>query len=315
MGQETKTMMAQVAKLGEVSEAEALRIVNETYQDGIVSRGEAEALFRLNDVLRGADAQWASRFQEAMKDFLLTREPPEGWVTEEEADWLIAQIKWDGDVPGLPEIDLVLEILRKAEGAATKLSNFVLEAISARIIADGVANLKMVERMRYALYAGAGDGGLWVTQLEAAVLFKTNDAIASARNASSWNDLFARAIGNHLMARAHPAPSTVDQALAREAWLSDTSVNPGGFFAQMGASFASGNWFKNVTHSEEKASRARQKAADAALQQAKIVTEDESDWLAKRLQWDKTISPAEMRLLEFLQEEAPGFAQGLVIAA
>ena len=40
MGQETKAMMASVEKLGEVSEAEALRIVNETYKDGIVSRGE-----------------------------------------------------------------------------------------------------------------------------------------------------------------------------------------------------------------------------------------------------------------------------------
>ncbi|MEE2930646.1 MAG: hypothetical protein VX599_08025 [Pseudomonadota bacterium] len=315
MGQETKAMMARVAKLGEVSEAEALRIVNETYKDGIVSRGEAEALFRLNDVLRGADAQWASRFQEAMKDFLLTREAPEGWVTDEEADWLIAQIKWDGDVPGLFEIDLVLEILRKAEGAASKLAHFVLEAISARIIADGVANLKMVERMRYALYAGGGDGGLWVTQFEATILFKTNDAIAKARNAPTWNDLFARAVGNHLMARAHPAPQSVDQALAREAWLGDTSVNPGGLFARMGTSFTSGNWFKNVTHSEEKASLARQRAADAASLQAQIVTEDESDWLAKRLQWDKSISQAEIRLLEFLQEEAPGFAQGLVIAA
>lgn len=315
MGQETKAMMARVAKLGEVSEAEALRIVNETYQDGIVSRGEAEALFRLNDVLRGADAEWASRFQEAMKDFLLTREAPQGWVTEEEADWLIAQIKWEGDVPGLPEIDLVLEILRKAEGAASTLSNFVFEAISARIMADGVANLKMVERMRYALFLGAGDGGLWVTQFEAVILFKTNDAIANSRNASTWNDLFARAIGNHLMARAHPEPQTVDTALARQAWLEDTSVNPGGLFARMGASFASGNWFKNVTHSAEKASRARQEAADAAVKQANIVTEDESEWLAKRLQWDKSISPAEKRLLEFLQEEAPGFAQGLVIAA
>ena len=80
MGQETKAMMASVEKLGEVSEAEALRIVNETYKDGIVSRGEAEALFRMNDVLKTTDVEWASRFQEALKDFLLTREPPEGWV-------------------------------------------------------------------------------------------------------------------------------------------------------------------------------------------------------------------------------------------
>ena len=71
-------MMSRVAKLGEISETEARRIVDETYQDGIVSRGEAEALFRINEVLKASDPEWSSRFQEALKDYLQTREPPEG---------------------------------------------------------------------------------------------------------------------------------------------------------------------------------------------------------------------------------------------
>ena len=315
MDQDTKAMLERVAKLGEVSESDALRIINDTYKDGIVSRGEAEALFRLNDVLKTADSQWSSRFHEAIKDFLLTREAPEGWVTDEEADWLLTNIQVNGDKPGLDEIDLLLSVLRHADGAPQKLAHFTLEAISERIIVAGVANLNMVERMRYALYAGAGDGGLWVTQYEAAVLFKTNDAIAGARNASTWNDLFARAVGNHLMARAHPEPTTVETALAREAWLSDTTVNPGGLFARMGASFGSGNWFESVTHNADKAAKARQAAADAALRDAEVVTELEADWLARRLQWDKKISQAEICLIEFLKAEAPGFTQGLVAAS
>ena len=315
MDQDTKAMLERVAKLGEVSESDALRIINDTYKDGIVSRGEADALFRLNDVLKTADSQWSSRFHEAIKDFLLTREAPEGWVTDEEADWLLTNIQVNGDKPGLDEIDLLLSVLRHADGAPQKLARFTLEAISERIIVAGVANLNMVERMRYALYAGAGDGGLWVTQYEATVLFKTNDAIAGARNASTWNDLFARAIGNHLMARAHPEPTTVETALAREAWLSDTSVNPGGLFARMGASFGSGNWFESVTHNADKAAKARQAAADAALRDAEVVTELEADWLARRLQWDKKISQAEICLIEFLKAEAPGFTQGLVAAS
>ncbi|NQY41362.1 MAG: hypothetical protein HRT80_14820 [Henriciella sp.] len=315
MGQETKAMMASVEKLGEVSEAEALRIVNETYKDGIVSRGEAEALFRMNDVLKNADVEWANRFQEALKDFLLTREAPEGWVTDEEADWLLAEIKVDGDKPGLDEIDLLLTVLRHASGAPEKLALFTLEAISDRIIADGLANLNMVERMRHALFAGAGQGGLWVTQHEAAILFKTNDAICDARNAETWNDLFARAVGNHLMARAHPEPQSVDDALAREAWLKDTSFQPGRIFAGIGASIASGSWFSHLTNSEKKASKARQAAADAALREAEHVDEAETSWLQERLGWDDKISPAERALIEFLKKEAPGFTAGLVEAA
>ncbi len=308
-------MMARVAQLGEMSESEARRIVNETYQDGIVSRGEAEALFRINDVLKATDPEWASRFQEALKDYLLTREPPEGWVTDEEAEWLLSQVQMDGEKPGLDEIDLLLAVLRQAKGAPESLAHYTLEAISARIIADSVANMNMVERMRYALYAGAGDGGLWVTAHEAAILFKTNDAIAEARNATTWNDLFARAVGNHLMARAHPAPQTVQEALSREAWLNDTSSNAGGFFARMGASFASGNWFEKVTYSGKKAADARMAAADAASRDANRVTDEEQTWLKRRLGWDKKISPAETALIEFLKQEAPGFTEGLVAAA
>ena len=315
MGQETKAMMASVEKLGEVSEAEALRIVNETYKDGIVSRGEAEALFRMNDVLKSTDIEWASRFQEALKDFLLTREAPEGWVTDEEADWLLAQIKLDGDKPGLDEIDLLLTVLRHASGVPEALAVFTLEAISDRIIADGVANLNMVDRMRQALFAGAGQGGLWVTQQEAAILFKTNDAICEARNASTWNDMFARAVGNHLMARAHPEPQTVKDALAREAWLKDTNVNPGRIFAGIGASIVSGSWFKALTGSEKKAAKARQAAADAALREAERVDEAENTWLLASLGQDDKISPAERALIEFLKKEAPGFAEGLVEAS
>lgn len=315
MDQETQVMMARVAKLGEMSGGEARRIVGEIYKDGIVSRGEAEALFRLNDSLSAADPEWASRFREAVKDYLLTREPPEGWVTDEEADWLLAQVRRDGVTPSLDEIDLLLAVLRHADGAPEKLSRYTLEAISKRIIADGAADADMVERMRFALHAGAGEAGLWVSRHEATLLFQTNDAIAMARNAKTWNDLFARAIGNHLLARAHPEPKSIQEALSREAWLKDTSTDVGGFFSRMGGSFLSGNWFETVTYSSGKAAAARQAAAEAADKAAAKVTEDENNWFLKRLGWDAKISPAERALIEFLKREAPGFAQGLAVAA
>lgn len=311
MDQATKVLMAHVAQLGDISETEAHRIVNEIYKDGIVSRGEAEALFRLSDTLSETDPAWLSRFQEAMKDFLLTREPPQGWITDEEADWLIAQVQTDSHTPTLDEMDLLIELLRKADGAPEKLARFTLDAISHRIIEDGVANLKMVERLRFALYAGAGEGGIWVSQYEAGILFKINDAIGEARNASTWNDLFARAVGNHLMARAHPSPQTVEDALSREAWLSEPASSTGGFLTRMGASFSSGKWFESITHNGRKAAKARQAAAEAALREAEQVTDFEQEWLLNGLKGDGKMTPAEVALIEFLEREAPGFTQGL----
>lgn len=315
MDQETQIMMARVAKIGEMSESDALRIVNEIYADGIVSRSEAETLFRLNETLSASDANWSSRFQEALADFLLTREAPEGWVTDEEADWLIAQAKMDADAPSVTELDLFVTILRKAEGAPEHLAHFVLSAIANRIISEKVATPVMVERMRHALFAGAGEAGLWVSRNEASILFRTNDAIAFANNAPEWNDLFARAIGNHLMARAHPDPQTIAGALSREAWLKDTSINPGGLFARMGASFFSGEWFKAVTFDAKKAEHARLAAAEAADRDAETVTASENEWLLAGLQGDGEISPAERALLDFLEAEAPGFTSGIAAAA
>ena len=315
MDQETQITMARVAKIGEMSEADALRIVNEIYADGIVSRSEAETLFRLNETLSASDVDWATRFQEALADFLLTRESPEGWVSDEEAEWLIAQVQMDANEPSVQELDLFLHILRKADGAPPDLGQYVLNALSNRIISEGAASPMMVERMRYALFAGAGEAGLWVSQYEAGILFRTNDAIASADNAPTWNELFARAVGNHLMARAHPEPRAIEEALSREAWLKDTSVNPGRLFARMGASLLSGNWFEAVTHDAKKAEQARMAAADAATREAEKVTASENEWLVAGIEQDGQISPAEQALLDFLAAEAPGFAHGLAVAA
>ena len=311
MENEMQLMMARIAQLGELSEAEARRIVNEVYSDGIVSRDEAETLFRLNDQLSERDPVWVERFIEAISDFLLTREAPEGWVTDEEATWLMEQTGRDGHIETASEIDLILSVLRMADGAPESLSHHCLEAISRRIIKDGVADEAMTERMRRILFAPAGDSALYVSRHEATVLFETNDAIAEAPNARAWNTMFARAILNHLVGAAHPDPLTEAEALRREAWLKDTSSSVGGFFARMANAFTSGTWFEKISYDEEAAARARYVAKEAAGKKGAVVTQDEQNWFLRRLGWDKSVSPAERELIELLKSEAPGFARGL----
>ncbi|MEQ9316388.1 MAG: hypothetical protein RLN72_11100, partial [Henriciella sp.] len=242
MENEMHLLMARIAHLGEMTEAEARRIVNDVYRDGVVTRQEAENLFRLNDQLAERDPVWVERFIEAIKDFLLTREAPEGWITDEEADWLISQTGRDDHVETASEIDLILSLLRFADGAPEALSRYCLEAISRRIIVNGVADEAMTERMRRALFAPAGEASVWVSRHEATILFQTNDAVAEAPNAKVWNTLFAKAVLNHLVAAAHPDPTTEADALKREAWLKDTSVSVSGFFGRMANAFTSSTW-------------------------------------------------------------------------
>lgn len=315
MDQELQVLMSRVARLGEMSETEARRVVNEIYEDGIVSRVEAETLFRLHDTLASTDAVWGARFIEAVKDFLLTREAPEGVVTQDEADWLIAQIGANGAPAGLDEIDLILAVLSHADSAPETLSRYALQAIAARIVSDGRAKPEMTERMRKVLYAASGEAGIWVSRFEATVLFETNDKIAFSKNDQAWNDLFARAVGNHLLARAHPDPQTETEALSRGVWLQDNSENTGDVIARMIGGFANQSWFAKLSYDPRKAAKARLMAEQVAQREAETVTGDENAWFMKRLGWGVKINPAERALIGFLKAEAPGFTHGLTIAA
>ncbi len=308
---ESASLLGRIERLGESTKAEANRLIERVFEDGVVTRAEAEALFDLNLRLSGEDRAWDARFIEAVSDFLLTREPPQGWISDEEADWLIGRLT----IPGRPlaetELDLLLVLLRRADGAPVRLSRFTLGAVSARIRKQGRADGEDAERMRRAIHAHSSEGRVGITRHEANILFATNDAIAHARNAQEWNRLFARAIANHLLSAAHPAPEALADALGREAWLKDTSTDLTDVMARLTRRISEGSWFERVMYDPERAARARMSARKAAERAGADVTEDETDWLVRRLGWDKSISPAEHALIAFLREHAPGLADGL----
>ena len=315
MEQNLQALMMQVAQLGELSETGARRIMGEVYSDGIVSRSEAEVLFSISDRLTRWEPDWSIRFIGAICDYLLAHERPKGAVSDDEARWLIEQIAPHGKDVSIQHIDLLLKLLQRAELAPAFLGTFVLGALASLVRSSGKIDPETTARIRLALYAPAGEGGVWVSRREAEILFEINDAVAFAKNDASWNDLFARAVANHLLARAHPNPLSEADMFQREAWLEDTSANVQSFLRRTVTSYASGSWFENVTYSAKKASAARMAAEAAALREAEQVTPDENEWLFKRLGWDEKTSPAERALIEFLNLEVPGLATGLAVAS
>lgn len=299
----------------EINAQDVSAILAQVYADGVVSRAEAEALFALNDRLALADAHWYQRFPSMMTDFLLEVEPPLGWLTEEEVEWLIARVTRDGVVRAECEMELVLRLLREAAGAPARLGQFALQAVCDRIRAEGRADLPEVERLRRVLFAPAGQGAIWITRDEANALFDLNDTIGRAANHKAWNDLFARAIANHLMALVHPTPDNVTDALAREKWLQTGGQGVGAIFAGMLSGFADNTWFEKITYDPRKAEAARVAAREAAARKAAEIEPEEQAWFLRRLGWDKRITPAERALVEFLKDEAPGLVNGLALAA
>ena len=318
MSVELERLTATIVEDGEVSAENAREITRAVYQDGVVSRTEAEQLFSLNNQLAGSNPHWDRLFVETIKDFLLTVEAPEGWCSQEEGSWLIEQICRDGEVKLESEVDLLVAILRFAEGAPLELSRFALNCVCDRVREEGRALPGDIERLRLLLYASSGEGQAWVSRYEATQLFRLNDDICRAPNDPTWNDLFAGAIANHLLASAHPNPVDETEAFRREAWVKDNKASTLSLLwntAIATTSFGSSGWFKKVTFSPEKAMAARTAAIEAAQRAGEEVTEDESDWFLKRLGWDKKTSPAEKALIDLLKEKAPGFVHGVTVAA
>ncbi|MEM1150864.1 MAG: hypothetical protein AAGI03_09925 [Pseudomonadota bacterium] len=303
-----RALLKRIVALGQSSRSEAEERITEVFQDGLVSRAEAESLFALTPKFTASSDSWNDRFVEAVCDYVLENEAPRNWVSDEEADWLMGLIAKRNGGPLDVDLDLLLCLLRKAEGAPPRLGTYALQAICDHIVAEGSARDDDVERVRRAVFAQSSDGGLWVSREEAGILFATNDKIANGRNAASWSDLFARAVGNHLLAAAHPDPMTEGEALAREKWL---QTEGGGILSTLSTAYSSGDWFQRVTHDPKRAERARTAAREAAERIAAEVTGEESDWFLRRLRWDNKISPAERALIDFLGKEAPGFSQGL----
>jgi hypothetical protein len=314
MDQGFEGLLAQISTVVKLSEADAHRVATDMYRHGIFSLTDAEALFRLNFTTAGTDPAWDRLFIAAMKEFVLVQSDPKNWVTEDETDWLIENIKRDTTGPIASEVDLLLQIIRYAEGVPERLGYFALQMACARITHAGKASPEDVERVRRALIVPAGESQSWISGPEAELLVRTNDAIGFSVSDPSWNDLFARAISNHLMARAHPEPSSEQSLLSRDHWVGDMRPEPGTFLEHARTGVSDDGWFEPISQDEKKADAARSVARQAALREANIGTDDETSWFLKRLELDKSVSLAERALIDFLKLEAPGFTQGLAVA-
>lgn len=308
------SLLTKVGDLGKVSENEARALLDEVSEDGIASRAEAEAIFALNRQLEEAFPDWDTRFCSLLKDYLLTSEAPVGWMDEQECVWLIGQIAPYSDSVKLNEIDLLLEVLPHAEGAPLGVAKCALSAITNLSNRNARMGRDLVERLRALLVAGTGNKTAWITRWEAQCLLRINDSVGFARNDESWNMLYTRAMANHLMARAHPAPDLMSDTLDRSKWLdAQTEAELGGMYLLGIQSTDRGSWFTDVAPSTSTAELAHASARTLAAETG-ISSEDDEDWLIRRLGWGNTVTAADRALVRFLKDETPGFSTGLALA-
>jgi hypothetical protein len=293
-----------------VNAEDVLSLRRAFYADGVIGDQEADCLFALNHAAETCDASWDVFFVEALTDYCVHQVEPRGYVTDEKAQWLIARITHDGAVEHARELELAVSILQKSTQSPPSLAAFVLKAVRDCVLA-GSGPLRGRQKdfrpkvcahdvsvMRRAIFAFGAGGNVSVTREEAEMLCDINDATASAANDPSWPDLFAKAIGNHLMMAASVTPAPREKAVAREKWLDDQTPHVGGFFGKMATSL------KDVFQaSGESVWAAREREREAAIAEASAVTSEEAGWLAARLNRDGVLSPAEEALARFIKQD------------
>lgn len=308
----------QLIDKGFVTDEDVLNLRRNVYRNGVVNREEACSLFAFDQHATEKPESWRAFFVEAIADYLVNQEAPRGYITEANAEWLIENVSKDGIVDHRTELELLIKSMELANSVPPHLAAFALRQVELAVVegkgviarnrelSPGVIGETEVELLRRILYAAGGHGSVGITRDEAEVLFEINDKTAEADNHLSWTELFTKAIACSVMAASGYQVPSREEALRREEWLGDTSVNLGRFFSKMfsGSLSAHMDAVRAETGSEAYYGR---RNAEQALQRASSekIDEAEATWLADRIGKDGALHENEKELLSFLKKESP----------
>lgn len=291
--------------------AEELRALRgEVWGDGSVSAPEAEKLFDLNRLVEPS-SEWTDFFVEAICEFMLSQGEPRGYVTEDEASWLLRRVNREGRVETNAELELIVKLLERAEYAPGSLRRFALGAIEQAVLTgEGPtrqgkpaesprvddAEAAMIRRL---IFAPASDGPAKVSAAEAEMLFRLKDATVGEDNSPEWKRLFVQGIANHLMAHQGYTPPSPSEEMQLEARYQSRPLSH--VVARLGDDNASPHEVREALFGDRQ-DEAIEKLnheidADAA------VTSAESNWLKRLYDQDGQRDEYEQALLDFLAKD------------
>jgi hypothetical protein len=313
------TSVAAIAARGRITPDDVKHLRATVYGDPIVSADEARWAMLLNDAAKEVCLEWTEFFTGALTDFIVRHEVPEGYISEENARWLIEAISRDGVVKSSTELELLVRVLELATSSPATLSSFALRQVAEAVIhgkgpltedkrlTRGTIGAVEVELIRRILHAFGGYGAIGVTREEAEVLFDLNDQTSEANNDSAWSDLFVKAVANFLMAARGYSVLSGSEALARGKWLDAPTDGITALFGDVMSTLLSGGlkgiWAAWRREESEQSRRLRE--TESEIRAAEIISCDEARWLADRIGRDGVVHANERALLQFLRDESP----------
>ena len=294
---------------GKPVSAEALQSLRaQVWADGSVSAAEAENLFAVNQSVEPSN-DWTGFFVEAISEFMLSQGEPRGYVTEDEATWLIRQINRNGRIETAAELELIVKLLERADYAPGSLRRFALGSIEQTILTgvgptrDGEAGVPRIDDaevvlLRRLIFAPAGDGPAKVSASEAEMLFRLKNATLGQDNSPDWKKLFVQGVANHLVAHQDYVPPSRDEERRLD---SPYEVRPfGHILSHLGREVASPHEIHDAMFGDEEGPTAK---FNADLAKDAEVTLGESNWLNRLYDQDHQRDELEQALLDFLRED------------
>lgn len=308
-----------VIKRGSIRANDVAGLRFAVYEDGLIGADEAERLIELNRRCPVQDHSWAELFLESITDYLVNQAKPEGYVTADNAAWLISRIATDGAVATKSELELLVNVIDRARWAPVSLSRLALDQVRLAVAsgagplrdADGVGagsiTSSEIELLRRIVYAYGGDGNIAVTRDEAEVLFAINDALGPDYDDAEWRDLFVKAITNVVMAASGYNVPTREEALQREQILDNPAekVSPAAMLVSMVRAGLGGLHDAYALQTAEERALARLERQRIEIITGEAIASDEATWIGERLGRDGVLSVSERALVAHLISESP----------
>lgn len=316
MGVLKSVVIDEITARGSIRDIDVIKLRSVFYDDVAISAEEAALLISINRQAEVQDPAWGAFFVEALTDYIVNQAKPEGYVTAENAKWLIEMIGPGGRVETKLELDLLVHVIEEARWSPASLVRFALDQVKQAVatgngplregtaVAAGEISETEIELIRRIVYAFGGDGNVAVTRAEAEVMFDINDLVGAGRPNPAWTDLFVKAIANSLMAASGYAVPSREEALRREEWLESDELSPATTASLMTKLGLSAIWhlFRDQSSEERALARLEQQRIEIITNEA--ITEGEAEWLANRLGRDGKLTENEAALLDFIGRES-----------
>lgn len=301
---------------GSIKDSDVARLAKAFADDPHIHETEAEALLRLNRSCPIRGPSWRGFLVEAIADYILNQSGPEGYITAEKSQWLIAKLAVNGWIANRAEFDLLVAILGRARWFPLSLATFALDQVAGAVVhgfgplragqgfgvgqsaVPGTIGEGEVALIRVILNAFGGDSALAVTRAEMEILLSVQKAVAGRPAPAAWSDLLAKALANVLLAEHGYAVPPRMVALRPSAAGDDTPS----LEAQVAASLGVLRIDYHRQSTEERA------LARLERQRIEIVTGEslaleEEQWLTERMRTSQRRSPLEAAVLGHLDGE------------